>query len=126
MHVFLAIALLIGLFAVPLALAFWGPTLPAVKSSAPKGYATTMDSNDNPDTDEMPTIVDAPAVVRHTSDCDHTGGDCTEACDPSNFTVVPAFESAVDAVFDIAMAYGISADEVMATLAARVAEGDQR
>lgn len=124
MHVFLGIALIIGLLVVHLAMAFWGPTVPTVKSSTSKGYATTMDPNNS--SDDLPTIVDAAAVVRHACACDHANRGCTEACDPGNFTVVPAFESAVDAVFDIAAAYGITTDEVMETLAARVAEGDQR
>lgn len=106
MHVFLAIALLIGLLAVHLALAFWGPTLPTVKSSAPKGYATTMEPNN---TDDLPTAVDALAAV-----------------DPTDFSADPAFLDMLDAAFDIAKQYDVSVEFVVASLEGAVSHGDQR
>lgn len=77
--------------------------------------------------DDLPTLVDpARPIVRHTTSCDHTSRECSRECDPGDFTVQPAYEAMVDSVFDIARAYDIDPSEVLATLAAQVAEGDQR
>lgn len=66
MHTVLGIMLIVGLILVALALAFWSPTLPTVKSSAPKGYGTTMD-NDNI-TDVNDDLVDDDAFHRMIGD----------------------------------------------------------
>lgn len=102
MNVILSISLVIAGLAVLTALASWGPTLPTVKSSTPKGYATTMDTNDNTGTDEMLT-------------------------DPNDFSGDDDFRRMIDNAFDLkARYYGVSTDDILRALAAAIAEGDQR
>lgn len=101
MHTVLGIMLIVGFILVALALAFWSPTLPTVKSSTQKGYGTTMD-NDNTGTDEMLT-------------------------DPNDFSGDDDFRRMVDNAFDLKARYtGVSTDDILRALAAAVAEGDQR
>ena len=105
MHLILGIALIVGLIAVHLVTAFRGPTLPTVKSSAPKGYVTTMDTDDNSKTDEMPAVTDR---------------------DPTDFSEDPEFQRMIEGAFDVAIRFNVTEEEVVRTLMAAVVEGDQR
>ncbi len=102
MNVILSIALIVAGLAVLTALAAWGPTLPTVKSSAQKRYATTMDTDNNTGTDEALT-------------------------DPNDFSGDNDFRRMIDSAFDLSARYrGVTTQDILRALEAAVAEGDQR
>lgn len=117
--ILISLVLVIVAATVALSMAFGWPTVPSVKSSAPKGYATTMDTSNSSDdlptltddaaTDEMPTVTDVPALQ-----------------DPTDFSEDDRFQRMMDDAHDIAKEYDVSVGFVVASLECAVSQGDQR